>query len=330
MELNCPSCQQRLSIPDQYAGQMMKCPMCANTFTAPGAQSQAAQTAAPPLAPPPPSAPSSRRTPAPAPPPAPPQQEAVWGPPEEFLDVPPETTAPAEYRHRLSLWLSGRVLQWVPPAALFVILVFTIFPWVTTTGGIVSQNAWQAAFASYSVDEDFKNGWPFRNEKAEEPGVKVLLLLYVLLLPIVLLLAIGAAVFTLVPSLPPGLQGFLRWRWLIVGGVALLMFLFLMLQLMIGFSMHNRINDGFYKQDAELAKAQRELALKLEGKAREEALKMERKIAKQRELVHDIMKRTFWLRAAFFLHLVAVICAAIVFWNDLRGRKPMPRIDLVW
>ena len=35
MELLCPSCQQKLTIPDHFAGQMAKCPMCNHTFTAP-------------------------------------------------------------------------------------------------------------------------------------------------------------------------------------------------------------------------------------------------------------------------------------------------------
>jgi hypothetical protein len=35
MELLCPSCQRKLTIPEQYAGQQMKCPLCNNMFTAP-------------------------------------------------------------------------------------------------------------------------------------------------------------------------------------------------------------------------------------------------------------------------------------------------------
>lgn len=35
MNLVCPSCQEPLSIPEQYAGQLMKCPACSNHFTVP-------------------------------------------------------------------------------------------------------------------------------------------------------------------------------------------------------------------------------------------------------------------------------------------------------
>jgi hypothetical protein len=35
MNLLCPNCQKMLSVPDQYAGQMMKCPLCGTNFTVP-------------------------------------------------------------------------------------------------------------------------------------------------------------------------------------------------------------------------------------------------------------------------------------------------------
>jgi hypothetical protein len=35
MNLLCPSCQSALAVPEQYAGQLMKCPLCSNNFTVP-------------------------------------------------------------------------------------------------------------------------------------------------------------------------------------------------------------------------------------------------------------------------------------------------------
>jgi hypothetical protein len=35
MNLLCPNCQKQLSVGDQYAGQLMKCPLCQGTFTVP-------------------------------------------------------------------------------------------------------------------------------------------------------------------------------------------------------------------------------------------------------------------------------------------------------
>ena len=35
MNLLCPNCQKMLQVPEQYAGQLMKCPLCSGTFTVP-------------------------------------------------------------------------------------------------------------------------------------------------------------------------------------------------------------------------------------------------------------------------------------------------------
>src|SRR5438034_1070971 len=67
MELLCPSCQKKLTIPDQYAGQLMKCPLCTQTFTAPALP----PTPGPAMAPPPP--PPIHLEPLPPMPPPPPR-----------------------------------------------------------------------------------------------------------------------------------------------------------------------------------------------------------------------------------------------------------------
>src|SRR5262249_41582537 len=37
MELVCPKCQKKLTIPEQYAGQLMRCPLCQGFFNVPAA-----------------------------------------------------------------------------------------------------------------------------------------------------------------------------------------------------------------------------------------------------------------------------------------------------
>jgi predicted Zn finger-like uncharacterized protein len=49
--LPCPSCQRQLSLPDEAAGKLVRCPQCGNTFTAPGGSIQAAPSMAPPPVP---------------------------------------------------------------------------------------------------------------------------------------------------------------------------------------------------------------------------------------------------------------------------------------
>src|SRR5687768_14690596 len=59
MNLLCPNCQKMLTVPEQYAGQLMKCPLCAGTFTVPNVPGGSPGEAAPAFsAPPSPPAPS--------------------------------------------------------------------------------------------------------------------------------------------------------------------------------------------------------------------------------------------------------------------------------
>src|SRR5262245_42053802 len=74
MELHCPNCQQKLNIGDQFAGQLMRCPLCNGTFQAP--------SLAPSAAPPPPA-------PSPAPAPAPPVPQPFSFAPESAPPAPP-------------------------------------------------------------------------------------------------------------------------------------------------------------------------------------------------------------------------------------------------
>src|SRR5437899_1233357 len=66
MKLLCPNCQREITVPDQFAGQQMRCPICTQVFTAPALPS------AEPIGPAEASAPSSITPPAPPGPPSPP------------------------------------------------------------------------------------------------------------------------------------------------------------------------------------------------------------------------------------------------------------------
>src|SRR6516225_5171125 len=96
MELMCPHCQQKLTIPDQYAGQLMRCPLCNGTFTAPALS-----------APPPPVFSMTPEPPPPSPISTEPMQPSSLPPPL------PETLpplAPGEYSRSLKIVFSPRVI----------------------------------------------------------------------------------------------------------------------------------------------------------------------------------------------------------------------------
>ena len=88
MELLCPSCQKKLTIPDQYAGQLMKCPLCQGIFTAPSLP----PTTSPDIMP----GPLPAAAPAATPPQAPPARNATTGVPTAIASsgVMPKSSTP--------------------------------------------------------------------------------------------------------------------------------------------------------------------------------------------------------------------------------------------
>src|SRR5258708_36238061 len=110
MELMCPQCQQKLTIPDQFAGQLMRCPLCNGTFTAPA------------LSAPPPPVFSLAPEPPPLPPPLPSAPEPMQqAPPLEEL---PPPLPPGDYSRSLKIGFSPNVIPWITPAR----LLFSFLP----------------------------------------------------------------------------------------------------------------------------------------------------------------------------------------------------------
>lgn len=147
MNLLCPSCQKMLQVPDQYAGQQMRCPMCNSIFTVPGLPAPPGPAAAPP-------------PPAPPPPPLPPSDpyRGPGGPAEvePIMDLgsappppPPPWTRPAPIQERdyikmKSCFISKRVVPWITPICMFLVLIFSFIPWIGE--GDFSFNVWSLGY----------------------------------------------------------------------------------------------------------------------------------------------------------------------------------------
>ena len=284
MNLLCPNCQKPLSVPEQYAGQPMRCPLCAGTFTVPALP----QSSAPPPPPPPPPPQEPRLAPPPppdvygvhdaAPPPPPPVMDmpevqiipdagkpspprAPGAPAAAFTEEQPTypvTPPPEGYQRKHSIWFSPKVLQYVAPAAVLLVFVLSFFAWTGVyPGGVadVTQNMWQAAFGGYSVDTDI--GDPFATKEEERgifakmpedvkpaaPGLNILLLFYLLLFIVTLLITAACLALVFVPASapPPALHPLLPWRWGLVAVLNLILLLFLVLQMVFGFSLENNV-----------------------------------------------------------------------------------------
>jgi hypothetical protein len=313
MNLLCPNCQKMLTVPEEFAGQLMKCPLCSGTFTVPGL---------PGAAPPPePDVFSVRQEPTPPQPPAP---DFELSPPPSPITTKPTTTpapslSPEGYQHTAAVWLSPRVLPWIAPACLLLVFFLQFFNWVGLyPGGVpaVTQNAWQAAFGLYSEDGDLKQ--PSTQDKESKPGVSVLTIFYLLLFFPALAVTVVSAIITMIPiKIPPAVEAILPWRWGIVAAVNVILFFFLFLQVWLGFSLDSRYSkwvENQVKRDSKETPTTQQR-------------KMDDVVSGQ---MLSVLEHTFAMRLTVFLHLVAVICAVLMFWISQRTHRPLPKLELMW
>lgn len=330
MNLLCPNCQKMLTVPEEFAGQLMKCPLCNGTFTVPGLAG-----AAPPAPPPPPAETdffSIRQDPVPPPsPPAPPVFSHLEPPPSTATTpappAPKPSLAPEDYQHSGTVWFSSRVLPWIAPACLLLVFFLLFLDWDGLyPGGVpaMTGNAWAAAFGAYTVDGDLKNSVRsgrtyFIEDEKHKPGVSVLTIFYLLLFFPTLFVTIGSVVLTMISiKLPPQVEKLLPWRWGILAAVNLILFLFLGLQVLLGFSLDNQYKEWV---DSEM---KREAKDNPPTKDRKEA------DVHRGELL-EVLRHTFWLRLVVLLHLAAILSAVLTFWINQRGtHRPLPKLELRW
>ncbi len=342
MDVLCPSCQKKLTLPDAHAGQPAKCPECNSTFTAPALPAMPAAGFVPPPPPPspPPFTPAPVLTPTPAAAPAPhpfdgegfAHSPPVPAPQETRSAASPASSvapAPAEYTHRLSAHANPRVLQPLAALAVLGLFVLSFFPWVGRYPGgvpVVTQSAWQAAFGAETVDEDLKKMLsgpaPGKDAPSEErPGASGLMILFVLLLILALLGTLAAAAWNVIPvALPASAQAFKPWRWGIAAALLLLTLVLLVLQEVSGFNLEARTTAEVDRSMEGLKKL-----ADVGGKAADE-----KRIAILRGTALTQLYRTAALRWATALNALALVCALLVYWVERRRSRPVPRVDLLW
>jgi hypothetical protein len=244
------------------------------------------------------------------------------------------------------------VLQFIPPAAVFLIFVLSFFPWVGLyPGGVpeVSQSGWGAAFGGYTADEQVGPKWATNKDKSKEqkdlePSADVPLIFYVLLLipTLIVTLACLAAGFV-GDKLPPAIQPVLTWRWAIVGGLNLFLLGFLAMTLVLGFSLESRLKEevkedrtGKSENDRFFGSASAKAFGLASGVKRPSPDKAENSTdRKEREAARAVLleagHRTLALNLVVILHLLAILCAGLCLWVSKRDyRKPTPRLEVLW
>jgi hypothetical protein len=343
MNLLCPNCQNRLSVPEQNAGQLMKCPFCSKYFSVPALPQADAASAgsgipspvasqATPGSPSPPSAPSSSVQPAvfalsqepPSPQTSPPRQEEPLGvrpspviqqrPAEQAPPPPP----PSGYEHVYTVWLSPRVVSWIVPVALFLGFILMFAPWTGVYPGgyaVYTQNALQMIWGGFSVDSAGEK--IVGMEKAIRAAIRANWLMVVYLLLILASLILAAAPLVQARTaypFPRAFQQLLPWRTLLIVIATLLAFLILLSFLAGGSGFENAV-----------------IAIAEQGSDKEPAtLTMEERIERGLKLSRLNLSRTFWLDCAVFSHVIALAGAGMELWLQRRGARPLPRIEAHW
>jgi len=170
----------------------------------------------------------------------------------------PSTAPPEGYTHTVTIRFNPRVLQWVPPVALFLGVRAPVLPLGgCVPGGVPAawQNAWQALYGGYGEDPNMFDTFHFypsekereqdpegKRKKDNHPGISVLTLFYLMLFFPTLAVTIAVMVLPFISvKLPPALEQLMPWRWGIVAVANLLTFMFLALQLLVGFSLETRV-----------------------------------------------------------------------------------------
>ncbi len=343
MNVLCPNCQKLLTVPDQDAGQTMKCPLCNGPFTVPALpQAGQAFSAAAPAAPsgmPPPSY-SAGATPAredtyslAAEPPPPPPRRREEGlrlddgpaPPPRSPAAersPPPSPAPG-YAHTRTLRLSPQVVPWIAPVCLLLLFGLLFFPWLGMYPGgvqVYSQTGWGIAFGGFWSNPVWEKVDGFASEQ-NPPGVSVPMIFYVLVL---LLLGLPVAVLSVLmhvapQTLPPTVQRFKPWRLTGVAGVVLLTTVLLVLQLLLGSSLEKTLQGMATNQ------VEKELE-----RARTPEEKETVDLKRAQFLSQFNLRTTPWLRLAVYGHLIALAGVGLDFWLQRRGTRPPPRLEVSW
>jgi hypothetical protein len=215
----------------------------------------------------------------------------------------------------------------VAPVCVVLIFILQFFPWVGVYPGgvpLATQGAWGAAFAIVTPEGDTEAALRETSPRfvttealVQKTTANAAMIFYVLLFLLVCLpLTVFALVLEFVPvRLPPPVERYVPMRWAIVAVANGVVFLFLLLQLVAGFSLESVV---------------------LDREAGESAAKAPRNTIEQRQadiargLAASVLLRTVWLRLAVLLHLLAIAGASLVHCIRRRGDRPLPRLELLW
>lgn len=318
MNLLCPNCQKMLTVPDQSASQLMRCPLCTGTFTVPSLPGSATiavvpatlpEILPPPISPPPASPPPPEDVfgvaAASVPPPPPRYEEPAKAAPSTERPKPTEAIAspppPGSFEGGFTIALTPEILPWIAPAALALVGFLLFFSWTGTL-------AWGDKLEWYTV-----SGWG----TGFGSNMSFLGTLHILLIVLALPLSVAMVVLPILGiKLPAAVEGVWPWRSIALAGLVGAATLLLLLQLVIGFGMQLKVED--------LAQGRRLVELK------DDDLAKMLKTTEHREYARAAIYHSTWLRLATLCHLIAMSGLVLQNWVQQRGNRALPRMDILW
>ena len=316
MRLLCPYCQKAITVADSEAGKAVNCPECNQQFAAPQLF-----TPSPSVEPP------VEKTSFPVPPAVPETytpEPKLDAPPPRLPDLPSPDREMSGFAKMVSIPIEPQVVRFIPAAALFVIFVLTFFSWNGLFPGghsAFTQNAWYGAVASMSrdvvADDELKPMGEDLNNRLRTSWW--LLPFLVLMFPALALAFGGLLVEILKVKIPPNLQSIWKFRPALLGLLALMMLLFVLAQWGSGFGLQKAVSEKIDEKNTEK---------KAQANTPEKMQRWEMNVDLEKGAFHA--RTTIWLRLAVLANLIAVLAAATETCLMLRGKKPPPRVGLMW
>jgi hypothetical protein len=366
MELLCPTCQRKLTIPDHFAGQPAKCPMCNNTFTAPelpptpsaaflpAPSSPAPLAGAPAEKPAPVISPTPAVTPTPisdlvpaiTPQPVPADGHGTENVPPPLLSLPVQEVAPVDfspplsaqpvevpasppgnYAHRWSVHVNPHVLPWVAVAAVLGVFVLSFFPWVGRYPGGVPFVTQSAWQAAFGTESVDEEA---KKLKDLPPALRLSGSAATEAAPAASGLMI-AYVLLWIPTLLLTVAAAV-WQLLPLPGALQRLRpwrwgLVTAVALLALILLVVQETSGFSLENRLAAQAE---GGETKSSAAATAPAEARLQALERGLRLSQLHRTAALGWATGMNVLAVVCALLLFWVERRGARPLPRVDVLW
>lgn len=305
MRVLCPSCQQLVTLPDSAAGQMTPCPLCTKPFTPPALTGAAVDAA-----PPPPVAPVETRASKPD------------------LRIAPDPSSPTpsygSSDRCCTCQLRKDAVRWIAPIALFLAFLFSFFTWVAAAPNgnrIYTQSGWQAMYGSFSTDAYGDEVLGAHDSLKNTTRASSWLVLYMILLILATVLAIGSLAVNLMNlTVPDVLKAFWPHRDTLVVGLCAILLIALMFPMFTGFGLQSAV-----VQAAELQIPAPQA--KSDGAAPTPKDQTVRDIRRDLEVARFGVVRTNWFCWSVWMMVAAVIGGGLSLWLARRGDRPEPRVE---